>query len=209
VAQGAGKVIGWTWAVPATRARPGQLVVRRARECLAARYDEASALEILEGPRELVPFATSRLVMAGFSDPLVYRDVRCRVLEDRGGTLILPMRRPHDLGATIRLCPSLPGTRVALLVNGRTALEASLSAGWQNRAFRVPSSWLHAGMNYVSLLQEQPAAPTSRSYAVGRTGVSIPVELTVESAGFPSGNRAGSTSDGSSSPVRTAVSTSR
>lgn len=113
---------------------------------------------------------------------------------EQGATLFFPLREtgPHRL--TFRAWPFLfegvAPQEVTVSVNDRAVGRVTLAAGWNEYALEVPAEALRYGLNRVAFRFAHLDAPRDVLPAVrdiGTTGVAVPVDIEVHSAGAEGG----------------------
>jgi len=125
----------------------------------------------------------------------------------RQARVFVPLRQLGDHELTLRALAfsfdGAPQQTLSVLVNGQRLGETvSVGPYWEEHSILVRSGYLKVGLNEVVLEFAYAAAPRDvlpGQFAIGDTGVTSPVEITVNSAGLHAGDFAYITVDGEDS----------
>lgn len=105
--------------------------------------------------------------------------------------IMFPVRDLADYAITLRALPftypNSPAQTMELTVNGESVSRFQLSAGWKDYAAVIPARLLHTGLNDAVLkfgYVVRPYDVMPADYAIGKTGVTSPVDIVVN-AGDP------------------------
>ena len=152
------------------------------------RYDMATALDFDPGGQSFsVPLSSPNHAMGGFSETTAMQGHACRWIDGDTGRWVYVLRRPTALKGTVTMAPAHPGTKVRMRIGGKVVLDAELAPDFHDYPISIPKS-LSSGVVVVAVEQQVPKAPVS--WPLGRTPLSLPYEVELESAGFGTGSRA-------------------
>jgi hypothetical protein len=105
--------------------------------------------------------------------------------------IMFPVRDLVDYQITLRALPfsypNSPAQTMELIVNGASVTSFQLGSGWKDYAAAIPASSLHSGLNDLVLkfgYVVRPYDVMPADYAIGKTGVTSPVDIVVN-AGDP------------------------
>jgi|GEM_PF-714228 hypothetical protein len=106
------------------------------------------------------------------------------------GHIYLPLNRPGALKLTLRVRAESPGTRVRFHFNDNPLNEMELpTSEFGDVVVKVPAKWVQRGINRLDLFHQVRVAPTARkTREIAKTPKTSPVDLSVASAGFGSGD---------------------
>jgi hypothetical protein len=132
----------------------------------------------------------------GWSRNEVIGDASANWAEAQRVRIFVPLREVGDYQMSLRaLAFAYQGSReqtVTVTVNGHRLPDTfPLGPYWEERAVTLPGEYLKAGLNEVVLEFAYAVAPRQvlpGDYSVGNTGVTSPVEISVNSAGLSAGN---------------------
>jgi len=124
--------------------------------------------------------------------------------ESTSAQVFVPLRQAGDYEMSFRALAfsfeGASGQTLEVIVNGHRLPERfSIGPSWDIYTLSVPSECLKSGLNKVVLDFAYAASPSDvlpGSFEVGSTGVTSPVEITVNSAGLQAGDFAYITVDG-------------
>jgi hypothetical protein len=109
--------------------------------------------------------------------------------EAQGARFFLPLRQVSDQRLIMRAkafsYPGAPAQKVTVMINGHPLPPLEVRPDWTDLEFDIPASSLHIGLNEVSLHFAYLASPHEvypGNFAVGATGVTSPVEISVNSS---------------------------
>ncbi|MBM3129612.1 MAG: hypothetical protein FJ009_13420 [Chloroflexi bacterium] len=107
--------------------------------------------------------------------------------------IVFPIRALADYRVTVRALPftypGAPAQTLELIVNAQTIQKFDLKAGWENYAATIPARVLRSGINDLVLRFGYAARPREvvpPNFAIGKTGVTSPVEIVASSAAVAS-----------------------
>jgi hypothetical protein len=140
----------------------------------------------------------------GWSRDEVIGDASANWSESTSGRVFVPLRQVGDYEMSFRALAfsyeGAPEQTLDVILNGHRLPERfSIGSSWETHAVTLPGEYLKSGLNEVVLDVAYAASPSvvlPGNFAVGSTGVTAPVEITVNSAGLQAGNFAYITVDG-------------
>jgi hypothetical protein len=140
----------------------------------------------------------------GWSREETIGDASANWAESRHARLFVPLRQVDDYQMSFRALAfayeGSPQQTVRLAINGHRLPETfSVGPYWETYTVTLPGDYLRAGLNEVMLEFGYSASPRQvlpGNFAIGNTGVTAPVEITVNSAGLHAGDFAYITVDG-------------
>ena len=176
-------------------------------------YQDASGLTVFRvsqphPPTQLsIDFGTegARLYQGeGWSRDEVIGDASANWAEARQARLFVPLRQLDDYQMIFRALAfsyeGAPQQTVQVTINGHRLPETfSISPYWETYALTLPAAILKEGLNEVVLEFAYAASPRDvlpGNFAIGSTGVTSPLEISVNSAGLPAGDFAYITVEG-------------
>jgi hypothetical protein len=141
---------------------------------------------------------------AGWSRDEVLGESTANWAESAPPRVFIPLREVGDYELSFRALAfayeGAPPQTLQIIINGQRLPESfSIGPYWEEYAVTVPASYVKSGLNEVFLEAAYAASPRDvlpGNFAVGETGVTSPVEITVNSAGSYAGDFAYITVEG-------------
>jgi hypothetical protein len=132
----------------------------------------------------------------GWSRNEVIGDTAANWSDARVARVFVPLRQLADYQLSFRAMAfsyeGAPQQTMTVVVNGHELPEVfSIGPYWEERTLTLPAEYLKAGLNEVLLEFAYTASPRDvlpSQFGVGNTGVTSPVEITVNSAGLNAGD---------------------
>lgn len=132
----------------------------------------------------------------GWSRQEVIGDATANWSEARRARLFVPLRELGDYEMNFRALAfaydGAPAQTARVIINGhRLAETISIGPYWDTYALTLPAPYLKSGLNEVVLEFAYAASPQDvlpADFSIGSTGVTSPVEITVNSAGLHAGD---------------------
>jgi hypothetical protein len=140
----------------------------------------------------------------GWSRDEFIGDATANWADSREARVFVPLRQMGDYEMTFRALAfayeGSPEQSLTVLINGHRMPESfTIGPYWETHSLTVPSRYLRSGLNELTLSFAYAASPADvlpGNFEVGQTGVTSPVEITVNSAGASAGDFAYITVDG-------------
>lgn len=107
--------------------------------------------------------------------------------------ILAPIRDVADYQLTLRALPfaypNSPSQTIEILANDQSVFKSEMKAVWENYSVTIPERAFHTGLNNVVLrfayaVRARDVLPTN--FVIGKTGVSSPTDVIVNSADFGS-----------------------
>jgi hypothetical protein len=132
----------------------------------------------------------------GWSRDEVIGDATANWSDSKVARVFVPLRQLGDYQLSFRALAfsyaGAPQQMMTVLVNGHELPEVfSIGPYWEEHALTLPGEYLKAGLNDVLLESAYAASPRNvlpSQFGIGNTGVTSPVEITVNSAGLNAGD---------------------
>jgi hypothetical protein len=132
----------------------------------------------------------------GWSRDEVIGDATANWADQRSAQIYVPLRQMGDYEFSFRALAfgyeGAPQQTIALRVNGHRLPEViSVGPYWEEHSLSVPEEYLKPGINRVLLEFQYAVSPREAlpgQFAIGNSGVTSPVEITVNSAGLNAGD---------------------
>jgi hypothetical protein len=132
----------------------------------------------------------------GWSRDEVIGDASANWAEAQQARLFVPLRELGDYQTSFRALAfayeGSPQQTARVIINGHRLPETfPIGPYWETYTLTLPGQYLKAGLNEVTLECSYAASPHDvlpANYAVGNTGLTSPVEITVNSAGLNAGD---------------------
>ncbi|MGB9300577.1 MAG: interleukin-like EMT inducer domain-containing protein [Anaerolineae bacterium] len=132
----------------------------------------------------------------GWSRDEVIGDATANWSDSRVARVFVPLRQLADHELSFRALAfsydSAPQQTMTVVVNGHELPEVfSIGPYWEGHTLTLPAEYLKAGLNEVLLEFTYTASPRDvlpGQFGIGNTGVTSPVEITVNSAGLNAGD---------------------
>ncbi len=132
----------------------------------------------------------------GWSRDEVIGDASANWSESTSARVFVPLRQIGDYEMSFRALAfsyeGAPEQTLEVIVNGhRLPDRFSIGSSWQTYGVTLPGEYLKSGLNEVVVDFAYAASPSEvlpGNFAVGGTGATSPVEITVNSAGLQTGN---------------------
>ena len=176
-------------------------------------YQDASGLTVFRVSQRYpqtqlsIDFGTERAWLyqgEGWSRDEVIGDASANWAEARQARLFVPLRQLDDYQMIFRALAfsyeGAPQQTVQVIINGHRLTETfSIGPYWETYALTLPAGDLKEGLNEVVLEFAYAASPRDvlpGNFAIGNTGVTSPLEISVNSAGLPAGDFAYITVEG-------------
>ena len=132
----------------------------------------------------------------GWSRDEIIGDATASWADARSAQIFFPLRQMGDYELNFRALAfayeGAPQQTMGVLVNGHRLPEVfSIGRYWEEHTLSMPAAYLKEGLNEILLEFAYAVSPRETlpgQFAIGNTGVTSPVEITVNSAGLDAGD---------------------